>query len=343
MRIALDGMGSDNYPNPEVEGAILAAREFGCEVVLTGDEALLQPLLADQLDTDLREKVTTVHAPEHFAMDEKPAFASRRKSDNSMARGLQLVRDGKAQAFVTMGNTGAALTNALFVLKRIPGAKRPALTVRLPTETGSTILLDIGANADCKPEYLLQFGVMGSVYAEKVLGVANPEVGLLANGEEDGKGNALVREVFPLMGDLPINFIGNIEPQALFAGKADVVVTDGYTGNILIKSSESVASLFGGLMKSAFKSNPLALAGGALARSALKAAQKRMDPTEFGGVPLLGVNGIVIVGHGRSNARAMRSAIGVAIRAVEQNVLGEIRTVLSQKLERPKQTEVAPA
>ncbi|MFQ5409118.1 MAG: phosphate acyltransferase PlsX [Anaerolineales bacterium] len=332
MRIALDGMGTDHYPGAEAEGAVLAAREFGCEMILTGDETLLAPALAAHQTPATRDRVRIVHSPEHLAMGEKPAFASRRKSNNSMARGMQLVRDGEADAFVTAGNTGAALTNALLVLKRISGAKRPALTVMLPTATGSTIVLDIGANADCKPEYLYQFGVMGSVYAEKVLQIDRPQVGLLANGEEAGKGNALVREVFPLLAEAPVNFVGNIEPQALFAGKADVVVTDGYTGNILIKSAESVAALVGDLIKGAFKSNPLAMAGGALARSALRQAGRRMDPTEYGGVPLLGVNGVVIVGHGRSNGRAIRSAIGVAIRAVEQNIVGEIRSVLSERL-----------
>lgn len=325
MRIALDGMGSDAFPEPEVLGAIQAVREFGWQIILTGNETQLHNALNRAAGPRLPENITVEHAPERVTSGEQPAFASRQKTQNSIARGFDLVKSGAADAFVTAGNTGAALTNGLLVLKRIAGIRRPALTVTLPVKNGRCIMLDIGANAECKPEYLFQFGIMGAVYAETVLGITNPRVGLLSNGEEAGKGNELTRAAHRLLATAKLNFIGNIEPKEIFGGGADVVVTDGFTGNVALKVTEAVAVLVGSMIKDAFKSSPLAKMGGLLARSAIQHARRDLDPNEVGGVPLLGLNGIAIKAHGRSNARAIRSALVAAAAAAQNNMIEKLR------------------
>lgn len=325
MRIALDGMGSDAFPEPEVLGAIQAVREFGWQIILTGNETQLHNALNRAAGPRLPENITVEHAPERVTSGEQPAFASRQKTQNSIARGFDLVKSGAADAFVTAGNTGAALTNGLLVLKRIAGIRRPALTVTLPVKNGQCIMLDIGANAECKPEYLFQFGIMGAVYAETVLGIKNPRVGLLSNGEEAGKGNELTRAAHRLLATAKLNFIGNIEPKEIFGGGADVVVTDGFTGNVALKVTEAVAVLVGSMIKDAFKSSPLAKMGGLLARSAIQHARRDLDPNEVGGVPLLGLNGIAIKAHGRSNARAIRSALVAAAAAAQNNMIEKLR------------------
>ena len=325
MRIALDAMGSDAFPEPEVLGAIQAAREFGWHIILTGNETQLLEALTRAVGPRLPDNITIEHAPERVTSGEQPAFASRQKAKNSIARGLDLVKSGAADAFVTAGNTGAALANGLLVMKRITGIRRPALTVTLPVKNGRCIMLDIGANADCKPEYLFQFGIMGAVYAETALGITNPRVGLLSNGEETGKGNELTRAAHHLLTTANLNFIGNIEPKDIFGGAADVVVTDGFTGNVALKVTEAVAGLVGSMIKNAFTSSPLAMMGGLLAKSAIRHASRDLDPNEVGGVPLLGLNGIAIKAHGRSNARAIRSALVAAATAVQNNMIAELQ------------------
>ncbi len=332
MRIALDAMGSDNQPDPELEGAVLAAREFGCHIYIIGDEPNLKTKLAAYPHSDVADKLHFVHAPEKIAMSDKPAFAARKKSDNSMARGMQLVKDGEADAMVTVGNTGAALASGLFILRRIKGVKRPALTVLLPSDIGLRAMLDAGANAECKPEYLLQFGIMGSVYAEKVLGIPNPRVALLSNGEEEGKGNDLTIAAYPLLEQSDLNFIGNVEGKEVFSGGTDVTVTDGFTGNILIKVGEAIAKLMRNRIKEVFKSNPATMLAGALTQSKLRGAFADMDPDEVGGVILLGLNAPLIIGHGRSSAKAVKSAIGAAIKVVETDVVGSIRESIAAEL-----------
>ncbi|HUN22787.1 MAG TPA: phosphate acyltransferase PlsX [Anaerolineales bacterium] len=339
MRIVLDGMGSDKYPTPEAEGALMAAQALNCEIIVTGDEPRLKAALEQASSKGLPSNIRIVHAPQVISMGEKPAFAARSKSDNSMARGIQLVRDGEADAFVTMGNTGAALTNGLLILRRIRGCKRPALTAPIPTATGKAVLLDVGANSECKPEFLLQFAIMGSLYAERVLGIANPRVGLLNNGEEAGKGNELAKATYPLLKTSGLNFVGNIEGKEAFNGSADVIVTDGFTGNIALKVAEAVAKLVGQKMKDALKQNPLAMVGGLLAQSALRNAVKDLDPREIGAAPLLGLNGLVMVGHGRSDGQAVFSAIKSTQVALEQNMLSAIRETLAQKLTEEDETE----
>ncbi len=337
IRIVVDAMGSDNYPLPDVEGAVMAAREYNVEVILVGDEARIKPVLADQKTEGL--SIRTVHAPEMLTMEDKGMGlvlkARREKSKNSMAVGIDLVKNGEADAFVTAGNTGAASVTAYFRLGTLPGVDRPGLAPVFPTAAGSCVVIDIGANPDCKPENLLQFGIMGSIYAEKVRGVANPKVGLLSNGEEAGKGNDLIKHTYPLLKDSPLNFIGNIEGKELIGGEADVAVCDGFTGNVMLKTSEAVAKLLVDKIKAAIKSGgPLAMLGGLLVKPALGSIKKMMDPSEEGAAPLLGVNGLVFIGHGRSDAPAIKNAVRVARNAVDADVLNSIRSAVERSLQK---------
>jgi glycerol-3-phosphate acyltransferase PlsX len=324
MRIVLDAMGTDAYPVPDVAGAVEAAREFGESIILVGREEAIQHELAKHPTQDLDLEI--VHASEVIEMEDEPAWAARVKKDSSMHVGLGLVRDGKADAYVTAGNTGGVLAVAtLYTLKRIRGIKRPALAAILPMPTGRVVTLDIGANADCRPEYLLQFAHMGTIYAKAVLGSSKPRVALLSNGEEPGKGNTLVKESYKLLAKSDFDFIGNVEPKELVDCQADVVISDGFTGNILIKTLEATAKMLTSLLRDEIKSGPLTAAGGLLAKPAFGRVARQIDPFEVGGGPLLGVNGVVIVGHGRSNARAIKNAIGQARKAVEGGVVDAIR------------------
>jgi len=330
MRIILDAMGSDHHPEPELHAAVQAAREFGDEIILVGKEDILRPRL-EALNPD-RAPVRIVHAPEVLEMTDKPARSARSKAQNSMAVGMELLKAGEGDAFVTAGNTGGAMANALFRLGRIRGVKRPALATRFPTRKGYCVVLDIGANAECKPEYLLQFGVMGSVYAEQVLGVHNPRVGLLSNGEEAGKGNDLVKATYPLLEASGLNFVGNVEGKELFGGDVDVVVTDGFTGNVLLKASEAVTKLLVDVLKEGLMASPRTKLGALLAKPAFDQLKGMLDPSEIGAAPLLGIDGLVFVGHGRSDARAVFSAIRAARQAVENNLLEQLRTAIAERL-----------
>lgn len=339
IKIVLDAMGSDDHPTPDVTGAVLAAREYGVEVILVGDENKINPVLSAQNPGNLPIRV--VHAPEMLTMEDKGealAFKARHKdSKNSMAIGLDLIKTGQADAFVTAGNTGAAWLTALFRLGRIKGVEKPALAVIFPTAKGSCVVLDIGANPDCEPENLLQYAIMGSLYAEKVRGISNPTVGLISNGEEEGKGNHLVKEATPLLKNSSINFIGNVEGKEVIGGAVDVAVTDGFTGNVLLKSSEAVAKLIVDNIKSSIKNGgPLALLGGLLVRPALGKIKKMLDPSEEGAAPLLGVNGLVFIGHGRSDEMAIKNAIRVAKHAVESNVLDSMKSNIQERLSKQK-------
>lgn len=336
-RIVVDAMGSDDFPIPDVLGAVMAAREYGVEIILVGDESKIGPVLAAQNPGNLPIRV--VHAPEMLTMEDKGLAlvlkARRPNSKNSMAVGIDLVKNGQAEAFVTAGNTGAASVTAYFRLGTIPGVDRPGLTPVFPTASGSCVVLDVGANPDCKPENLLQFAIMGSIYAEKVRGVKNPKIGLLSNGEEAGKGNELIKHTYPLLKDSGLNFYGNIEGKELIGGKVDVAVTDGFTGNVLLKSSEAVAKLLMDKIKEAIQTGGLrAKLGGLLVRPVLKGIKKMMDPAEEGAAPLLGVNGLVFIGHGRSDANAIKNAVRVANNAVKANVLESIRTAIEQSLKK---------
>jgi len=321
-------MGSDDYPIPDVTGAVLAAQEWGDEIILVGREEAIRQQLARHDTAGL--KLEIVHAPEVIEMDDEPAWAARVKKNSSMHVGMSLVRDGQAKAYVTAGNTGGVLAVAtLHILRRIRGVKRPALAAILPLPAGHVVALDIGANTDCRPEYLLQFALMGDIYARAVLGYTRPRVALLSNGEEPGKGNTLVKEAYQLLTGSGLNFIGNVEPKEAAACHADVVVSDGFTGNIFIKTTEATAKMLTDLIRDEIKASPLTAVGGLLAKPAFRRVARRVDPFEVGGGPLLGVNGVVIVAHGRSNARAIKNAIGQARKAVQGGVVEAIRSGLT--------------
>ncbi|HFC11831.1 MAG TPA: phosphate acyltransferase PlsX, partial [Anaerolineae bacterium] len=269
--------------------------------------------------------IEIVHAPQTIGMDEKPALAARQKKQSSLHIGLSLVKDGKADAFISAGNTGATLAIAtLQTLKRIRGIKRPALATRYPT-AGNPLLLDVGANVDVKPAYLQQFGLMGSLYMQRVAGIANPRVCIISNGAEAGKGNQLVRDSAELLAQLPINFIGGLEPDRFFAGGADVAVTDGFTGNIMLKATEGIVKALLTRLKSEILSSPRTKLGGLLARPAFAAVRQQLDPDTVGGAPLLGVNGVVIVAHGGSSPLAIKNAIGQARLAVQRGMIEAIK------------------
>jgi glycerol-3-phosphate acyltransferase PlsX len=258
--------------------------------------------------------------------------AKRRNSKTSMAVGIDLVKSGEADAFVTAGNTGGAMATAYFRLDTIPGVERAALTATFPVKHGFCIVLDIGANPDCKPEHIVQFAIMGSVFANKTRGIEKPRVAILSNGEEAGKGNELVRNTFPLLSLTGLNFIGNVEGKELFAGEADVVVTDGFTGNVLLKSTEAVAKLIMDIMREQLRSNPVSMIGGALAKPSLMKVRAMLNPDEYGAAPLLGVNGLVFIGHGRSNSHALVSAIKAARASVEANLLSSIQSAIQESI-----------
>ncbi|MGB9668882.1 MAG: phosphate acyltransferase PlsX [Anaerolineales bacterium] len=330
MRIVLDAMGSDRHPDPEIEATLESALLFPeDEIILVGQKPLLENKFHQ---TPIPKNIRIIHASEVLEMTDKPAENARRKSDNSMAVGLELIHSGQAEVFVTAGNTGGAMANALMHLGRIRGVRRPALTAQFPVRGGHCVVVDIGANADCKPEYLLQFAVMGSIYAEKLLHKPNPRVALLSNGEEAGKGNQLVKDTYPLLKEHVPNFIGNVEGKELFNGEADVVVTDGFTGNILLKSSEAVARFLTDLIRDEMMASFRTKIGGLLAKPAFAKVKQVMDPSEYGAAPLLGVNGLVFIGHGRSDKKALVSAIKVARHAVEVKLLQEIKDAIQTRL-----------
>lgn len=334
MRIVLDAMGSDTCPEPELVAAVDAARLFGDQIILVGPTESLGPRLqALGASTDT---IRLIDATETISMSDKGMSlalkAKRRNSKTSMAVGIDLVKSGEADAFVTAGNTGGAMTTAYFRLETIPGVERPALTATFPVKNGFCIVLDIGANPDCKPEHLVQFAIMGSIFANKARGIDNPRIAILSNGEEGGKGNELVRNTYPLLEKSGLNFIGNVEGKELFAGEADVVVTDGFTGNILLKSTEAVAKLIMDILRQQLKSNLISMIGGSLAKPSLGKIRDMLNPDEYGAAPLLGVNGLVFIGHGRSNAHALVSAIKAARASVETNVLGSIRTAIQESI-----------
>lgn len=323
MRIALDAMGGDHAPGVVVEGAILAAREYGVEIALVGPEDTVSAELARHEHSGLN--ISVVHAEEVVGMEEHAVAALRQKRRSSIAVGVSMVREGQADAFVSAGNSGAVLAGAMFGLGRIAGIERPAFGTVFPTSTGRCFVLDVGANADCKPEYLAQFAQMGATYAERVLGVPSPRVGLLSNGEEETKGNALVQAAFPLLKAAGLNFVGNIDGKDIPAGAADVVVCDGFSGNLVIKMSEGVASTLFDVLRSEMTSGTLSKLAALALKPAFRRVKRRMDYVEYGGAPVLGVKGVAIIAHGRSNAEAIKNAVRVARQSVSQGLVEAIR------------------
>jgi phosphate acyltransferase len=338
--IALDAMGSDRAPKPEVEGAIQAARRFGIQVTLVGPEERLRAEFSRH-PFSRSLPISIVHASEVITMDDKAVQAVRAKRDSSMRVGLRLVREGKAVAFITAGNTGAAMATAKMVLGGLPGVDRPALVAIIPTALRTvTALLDVGANVDCKPHNLEQFAVMGEIYFRNMFGTTRPRVGLLSIGEEEGKGNELTRESFALLKRLPLNFIGNVEGRDIYNGTVDVIVADGFVGNVALKTSEGVVNLVRATLKETLAETITRQVGYLLSRSAFSDFKKRLDHTEYGGAPLLGVKAACFITHGSSNANAIKNAVRVASEFVERRITANIEKELAA-LHLPEAVEVS--
>ena len=339
VEFVVDAMGSDKAPESEIRGAILASRSLpDVHVTLVGPEHTLQPALQDALESTRRNplqpwpprNISILHASEWITMEDKAAQAVRSKRDSSMRVGLRRVREGAAQGFFTAGNTGAAMATAKMVLGGLSGVDRPALATILPSITGSpALLLDVGANVDSDPENLVQFAVMGSIYARNVLKIRSPRVGLLSIGEEDSKGNNLTRDTLPMLRALKgIHFIGNVEGRDLFNGRVDVVVCDGFVGNVALKTSEGLARLVNTSLRESLKSTVTSQVGALLSRAAFNAFKKRLDYSEYGGAPMLGVRGVCIVGHGSSNDKAIMNGIRVAAEFASAEVNSGIEAAL---------------
>src|SRR6266702_5670739 len=332
VRVALDAMGGDNAPGEIVLGAVQAAREYGLGVYLVGREDAIRAELAkhDTYGLDL----PILHTDEVIEMDEHPAAAVRSKKKASMTLALEQVRDKAALGAVSAGNSGAMMTASLFILKRIPGVERPALGGIFPTRDGVCLVIDMGANTDCKPEYLQQFALMGSIYMERIFQVSSPRVGLLANGEEESKGNQQVQEAHQLLkknaAALGLNFIGNVEGRDIPTGVVDVVVCDGFVGNVVLKLSEGLAETLIGMLRAQMTSSFISKLAAGVLRPGLRKVFERLDYAEYGGVPLLGINGSAIISHGRSNAKAIKNALRVARQTAETNVAGAIADGLAK-------------
>lgn len=329
MTIILDAMGSDNRPDPEVQAAITASNQLNEKIVLVGDEETLRQKLAS-IPGD-QSLVRIAHAPQALEMSDHIVEA-RSKKQNTMRVGMDLVKSGEGDAFVTAGNTGMAMYFAKMTFGDIRGVIRPCLCAIFPVRNGRAVVLDIGANAECRPEFLVQFGIMGTIYSQTMLGVKNPTVGLLSNGEEEGKGNNLVRETFPHLEESNLNFIGNVEGKEVFGGQVDVVVTDGFTGNVVLKSTEAVAKLILDTLKEELMSSFRTKMGALLAKPAFGKIRKMVDPSEVGAVPLLGIDALVFVGHGRSDAKAIVSSIKAAKDAVDKQLLTKLRRAIAKSI-----------
>lgn len=317
-------MGGDLAPAEIVKGAAEAAQQYGIDVILVGVPAAVQPLL------DAHRGLRFVPATQVIGMDEHPAAAVRAKPDSSMSVCARLCKEGGAEGWISAGNSGAILAAALFIQGRIRGVDRPALGSVIPTVDGAAYFVDVGANVDCRPEYLCQFAQMGAVYARQMMGRPKPRIGLLSNGEEPSKGNELVREVHKRMTRSVPGFIGNVEGKDVFAGKADVVVADGFVGNVAIKMAEATAEFIFRALREEVPRGLAGTLGGVLIRPGVRRIRDRLDWREFGGAPLLGINGVAVVAHGRSDARAARNAIRVAKEAVAADLVGKIREAVGK-------------
>jgi phosphate acyltransferase len=326
MKIALDAMGGDFGPAVVVEGAVVAAREHGISSVLVGDKAAIEREIIRLKAPDLPLSIR--HASQVVGMAESPSQALRRKRDSSLRVAADLVKDGECHALVSAGNTGAAMAIGMFVLGLLPGVERPAIAAALPSLAGFTVLIDAGANVDPKPRHLFQFAVMGHVYSRDIIGKDNPRVGLLSVGEEEGKGNDLVKDAFESLRGSSLNFIGNIEGRDIYNGRCDVVVTDGFTGNVCLKVSESLAEMLTSMIREELTRDALSKAGAVLAQGAFARMKRRVDYTEMGGAPLLGINGASIVCHGASPVKAIKNALRVATAWVRNDVNDHIKTAL---------------
>ncbi len=318
MRIVIDAMGSDKAPAVEVEGAMQAIEEFGYDLILVGDEARIK-LELDKYGGS-HGKITVVHSPERIEMYEPAALSVRRKRKSSIVMGLEILKCGEADGFVSAGNTGAVVCAATLSLRLLSGIERPGIAICIPTLIGTSIITDVGANIDPKPIHLLQYGIMADAYCKYVLQKANPTVGLLNVGEEESKGTDFIKEAHTLLSESKLNFIGNIEGRDIYAGTADIALCDGFVGNVILKVSESVVDTILKLLKKEIRANVIATVGAALAGSAFRELKKKMDYSEYGGAPLLGVDGRCIISHGSSTPKAIKNAIRVAGEFIKQDV-----------------------
>ena len=318
MKIVIDAMGSDGAPAVEVDGAVQAAEEFGYDLVLVGDEKLIGEELKKYRGHSDRIKV--MHAPEKIEMREPAALSVRRKRQSSIVLGLELLKRGEADAFVSAGNTGAVVCASTLSLRLLPGVERPGIAIGIPTLKGVSVIIDVGANIDPKPIHLLQYGIMADAYSRYILHKPNPTVGLLNVGEEDTKGTEFVKETHALLSESKLNFIGNIEGRDIYAGTADIILCDGFVGNVILKVSESIVDTIVKALRQEIKASIIATVGAALANSAFNALKKKMDYAEYGGAPLLGVDGRCIISHGSSTPKAIKNAIRVAGEFITQDV-----------------------
>ncbi len=332
MKIAVDAMGGDNAPHAVVAGAVQAAKEYGVGVILVGIEQTIQAELkkyqqAKSLPIEIR------NATEVVDMLDSPSTVFRRKKDSSIRVANELVKNGEAVAVISAGHTGAAMATSFFVLGSLEGVERPAIAVFMPTLKGTSIVLDVGANVDCKPTHLLQFAIMGDVYAKYLLKNPNPCVGLLSIGEEATKGNELTKEAFKLLTETSLNFMGNVEGRDVMSGKADVVVCDGFIGNVVLKVSEAVAESIGFMLRENIGDNLVRKLGYFMMRPAFRALKRRVDYAEYGGAPLVGINGISIISHGRSSDHAIKNAIRVAAELAKSEVNKHIHEDIQKNME----------
>jgi len=322
VKIVVDAMGSDNAPLAEVEGALQALKEHDCEIILVGDETRIKEALNKHGGKP--DKITIKHASEIIGMSEPAALSVRRKRDSSMVIGLDLIKHKQADAFISAGNTGAVVCAATLSLRLLPGIERPGIAVIMPTLTGTSMILDVGANISPKPMHMLQYGIMADAYSRYILKKSDPKVGLLNVGEEESKGTEFIKESHILLSESKLNFIGNIEGRDIYGGTADVVLCDGFVGNVILKVSESVVDTIVRLLRKEIKSSIIATLGAALSSSAFNELKKKMDYSEYGGAPLLGVDGRCIISHGSSNPKAIKNAVRVAIEYIRQDVNAHI-------------------
>jgi glycerol-3-phosphate acyltransferase PlsX len=329
MKIVVDAMGGDHAPHEIIHGAVQAARVAGGEftIILVGIESKIREELKKHIRVE-NLKIEIVHAPDVIGMDDEPIMALRKKRDSSIRVGIHLIKEKKADAFVSAGSTGAVMAGSLLALGKIEGVARPAIGALIPTESGGTLIIDVGANIDSKPHHLLQFGMMGTIYIRDIFGRKNPKVGLLSIGEENTKGNEVVVDTHELMKTQLNNFYGNIEGRDILRGIVDVVVCDGFVGNIVLKLVESVMGVLTGSLRRHVMKNPFALVASYFMKPSFVKMKKDFDYEEYGGVPLLGINGISIISHGRSSAKAIKNSIFVAAKMCERRVNDHIREKL---------------
>jgi len=328
VRIAVDAMGGDHAPLVNVDGAVAAAREFGISTLLVGRTAVLEPLLRDSGFHG--PEIEIVEAPEVVSMEDPATAAIRKKRNSSIRVAANCVRDGRAQGLVSAGHTGAAMVSAKMVVGTIEGVDRPALATVLPNLTGHSLLLDVGANPDAKTSHFREFAVMGSIYAELAFGKTKPSIGLMSIGEEDSKGTDRTKEAFKVLKETGLNFVGNVEGRDVFNGTVDVIVTDGFTGNVILKVSEALAEMVENLLREEIKRTLQASVGFLLSKSAFRRFKQRLDYSEYGGAPLLGVKGCVIICHGRSSAKAVKNAIRFASEFSRRNLAEKIQEQIAE-------------